>query len=116
MEGNRRKVADGNGNDRSFDELRSRIVGCFVPEVDWTVPDARYFGHGGAEQYIRSYKVRHLPHCATVMLWGCSSGALKDQGDLDRTGTAYNYILAGWYVSLSFMWPADHYTLLRVRR
>ena len=34
------------------------------------------------------------------MLWGCSSGALEEQGDLDRTGTAWNYMLAGWYVAL----------------
>ena len=30
------------------------------------------------------------------MLWGCSSGALRDMGDFDRTGTPYNYMLAGW--------------------
>ncbi|WWD01675.1 hypothetical protein V866_008621 [Kwoniella sp. B9012] len=54
-----------------------------------------YFGHGGAEQYIRSHKIRHLPQCATTMLWGCSSGHLKEQGDLDRTGTAWNYMVGG---------------------
>ncbi|WWC85253.1 uncharacterized protein L201_000115 [Kwoniella dendrophila CBS 6074] len=54
-----------------------------------------YFGHGGAEQYIRSHKIRHLPQCATTMLWGCSSGHLKDQGDLDRTGTAWHYMVGG---------------------
>jgi separase len=55
-----------------------------------------YFGHGGGEQYVRSHKVRHLSKCATTMLWGCSSGYLKDQGDLDRAGTAWNYMVAGW--------------------
>ena len=55
-----------------------------------------YFGHGGAEQYIRSHKLRHLPRCAATMLWGCSSGALKHMGDFDRVGTPYNYMLAGW--------------------
>jgi hypothetical protein len=59
----------------------------------------RYFGHGSGEQYIRSHKIRHLPKCATTMLWGCSSGLLRDQGDLDRTGTACHYMVAGWYVS-----------------
>lgn len=58
----------------------------------------RYFGHGGAEQYVRSTKIRHLPQCAATMLWGCSSGALRDMGDFDRTGTPYNYMLAGWCV------------------
>nr|XP_018264106.1 uncharacterized protein I303_03986 [Kwoniella dejecticola CBS 10117]OBR86264.1 hypothetical protein I303_03986 [Kwoniella dejecticola CBS 10117] len=54
-----------------------------------------YFGHGGSEQYIRSHKIRHLPQCATTMLWGCSSGHLKEQGDLDRTGTAWHYMIGG---------------------
>lgn len=58
--------------------------------------ESRYFGHGGAEQYIRSKRVKNLPKCATTFLWGCSSGLLKDQGDLDRSGTAWNYMMAGW--------------------
>jgi separase len=48
------------------------------------------------EQYIRSQKIRGLKKCAATMLWGCSSGVLKDMGELDRTGTPYNYVLAGW--------------------
>lgn len=36
------------------------------------------------------------------MLWGCSSGNLRDMGDFDRVGTPYNYMLAGWYVPLPF--------------
>ena len=55
-----------------------------------------YFGHGGGEQYVRSHWIRTLPTCAATMLWGCSSGALRDMGDFDRTGTPYNYMLAGW--------------------
>ncbi|KAL0960162.1 hypothetical protein HGRIS_011797 [Hohenbuehelia grisea] len=55
-----------------------------------------YFGHGGGEQYARSHKIRNLNKCAAVMLWGCSSGDLRDMGDFDRVGTPYNYILAGW--------------------
>jgi len=62
----------------------------------------RYFGHGGGEQYARSHRIRSLPTCAAVMLWGCSSGALREMGDFDRTGTPYNYMLAGWYVHLTF--------------
>ena len=59
-----------------------------------------YFGHGGGEQYIRSHKIRHLPRCAATMLWGCSSGLLRDMGEFDRIGTPYNYMLAGWWVIL----------------
>lgn len=57
---------------------------------------ARYFGHGGAEQYIRSHKLKALHKCAVTMLWGCSSGALKENGDFDVAGTAWNYMMAGW--------------------
>ncbi|CAL1698705.1 unnamed protein product [Somion occarium] len=63
-----------------------------------------YFGHGGAEQYIRSHKVRHLPRCAATMLWGCSSGALRDMGDFDRVGTPYNYMLAGCPSLVANLW------------
>ncbi|KAI0089987.1 peptidase family C50-domain-containing protein [Irpex rosettiformis] len=63
-----------------------------------------YFGHGGAEQYIRSRKVRHLPRCAATMLWGCSSGELKEMGDFDRAGTPYNYMLAGCPTLVANLW------------
>jgi separase len=29
------------------------------------------------------------------MLWGCSSGALREQGDFDRVGTALHYMVGG---------------------
>lgn len=61
-----------------------------------------YFGHGGGEQYIRSLKIKHLPRCAVLFLWGCSSGHLKSQGQLDRIGTPWNYMLAGWCVLSAF--------------
>ncbi|KAL6306065.1 peptidase family C50-domain-containing protein [Sparassis latifolia] len=63
-----------------------------------------YFGHGGAEQYVRSHKIRHLPRCAATMLWGCSSGALKEMGDFDRVGTPYNYMLAGCPTLVANLW------------
>ncbi|CCM06375.1 uncharacterized protein FIBRA_08633 [Fibroporia radiculosa] len=63
-----------------------------------------YFGHGGAEQYIRSSKIRHLSRCAATMLWGCSSGALKHMGDFDRVGTPYNYMLAGCPTLVANLW------------
>ncbi|EMD38775.1 hypothetical protein CERSUDRAFT_92811 [Gelatoporia subvermispora B] len=63
-----------------------------------------YFGHGGAEQYVRSHKIRHLPRCAATMLWGCSSGALKEMGDYDRVGTPYNYMLAGCPTLVANLW------------
>lgn len=56
----------------------------------------RYFGHGGAEQYIRSQSIRQLQRCAVTMLWGCSSGMLRDMGDFDPFGTPTTYMLGGW--------------------
>ncbi|KAF9479762.1 cysteine peptidase C50 [Pholiota conissans] len=63
-----------------------------------------YFGHGGGEQYVRSHKIRSLPTCAATMLWGCSSGALRDMGDFDRTGTPYNYMLGGCPTLVANLW------------
>jgi len=34
------------------------------------------------------------------MLWGCSSGAMEEAGDFDRSGTPYNYLLGGWSAHL----------------
>lgn len=65
-----------------------------------------YFGHGGAEQYIRSHKLKSLQQCAVTMLWGCSSAMLRDQGDFDRCGTAYNYVMAGCPALVGNLWDA----------
>ncbi|MBW0461348.1 hypothetical protein O181_001063 [Austropuccinia psidii MF-1] len=63
-----------------------------------------YFGHGGAEQYIRSSTIKQLRRCAVTMLWGCSSGMLQDQGDFDPTGTPYAYMVAGCPSLLANLW------------
>ncbi|KAF7305053.1 Cysteine peptidase C50 [Mycena kentingensis (nom. inval.)] len=63
-----------------------------------------YFGHGGAEQYVRSHKIRQLPRCAATMLWGCSSGILREMGDFDRVGTPNNYMIAGCPTLVANMW------------
>lgn len=63
-----------------------------------------YFGHGGAEQYIRSITIKQLPRCAVTMLWGCSSGMLQDQGDFDPSGTPYAYMIAGCPSLVANLW------------
>ncbi|CAO1621304.1 unnamed protein product [Jaminaea pallidilutea] len=73
---------------------RAPGTGDFVEALE-KYPLVLYFGHSGAEQYGRANKVRALNKCAVTMLWGCSSALLRDQGDFDRTGTPYNYMLAG---------------------
>ncbi|KAK2461139.1 hypothetical protein APHAL10511_006666 [Amanita phalloides] len=63
-----------------------------------------YFGHGGGEQYVRTHKIRHLSQCAATMLWGCSSGALREMGDFDRTGTPNSYFVAGCPTLIANLW------------
>ncbi|EST04999.2 Peptidase C50, separase [Kalmanozyma brasiliensis GHG001] len=63
-----------------------------------------YFGHGGAEQFIRQSKVRELQRCAVAMLWGCSSAMLHDNGEFDRTGTPLNYMCAGAPAMVGNLW------------
>ncbi|KAK4053371.1 separin protein [Microbotryomycetes sp. JL201] len=63
-----------------------------------------YFGHGGAEQYVRSQTIRNLSQCATTMLWGCSSGTLKSQGDFELTGTPYHYLVGGCPALVANLW------------
>lgn len=65
-----------------------------------------YFGHGGGEQYLRPSRLRGLKQCAVTMLWGCSSGVLKELGDFDRSGTPYNYLMAGCPSLLANLWDA----------
>ncbi|KZS96281.1 hypothetical protein SISNIDRAFT_438021 [Sistotremastrum niveocremeum HHB9708] len=55
-----------------------------------------YFGHGSGAQYARNHKVRNLRECAATMLWGCSSGTMRQMGEFDNTGTPSSYMLAGW--------------------
>ncbi|PWN49862.1 hypothetical protein IE53DRAFT_124226 [Violaceomyces palustris] len=63
-----------------------------------------YFGHSGAEQYIRPSNLHSLRRCGVTMLWGCSSGVLKDQGEFDRIGTALNYMNAGAPALVGSLW------------
>ncbi|CAD6890282.1 unnamed protein product [Tilletia laevis] len=73
-----------------------------------------YFGHGGAEEYIRSARIRKLKRCAVTMLWGCSSGLLRDQGELERMGTAYHYMLGGAPALVASMWDMTDLELDRI--
>ncbi|TIB38990.1 hypothetical protein E3P86_01335 [Wallemia ichthyophaga] len=63
-----------------------------------------YFGHGGGQKYIRSQKIRNMPKCASTMLWGCSSGSLKSNGDFDSNGNPNNYLLAGCPCLVANLW------------
>jgi hypothetical protein len=72
----------------------------------------RYFGHGGGEQYIRGHRIRKLNKCSVTLLMGCSSGKLNAAGEFDPSGTALNYIVAGWYFIIIFEKDVHILTLL----
>ncbi|WFC98868.1 separase [Malassezia yamatoensis] len=63
-----------------------------------------YFGHAGGELYIQPTQLRSLSKCATVMLWGCSSGRLKEYGEYDTDGTPYRYMAAQCPALLANLW------------
>ena len=57
----------------------------------------RYCGHGDSSQYLAASRVERLRKCAAVLLMGCSSGRLRDQGQLDPDGHAIACLCAGRY-------------------
>ncbi|KAJ2033195.1 separin protein [Coemansia sp. S16] len=63
-----------------------------------------YFGHGGAENYISRTQIRGLSRCAVALLFGCSSGQLKHQGEYDAMGTAVDYLIAGCPALVGNLW------------
>lgn len=73
--------------------LRNNDIFLFDPIVCHV--DIRYFGHGSGEQYVKSSQIKRLQNCAVTMLFGCSSGKLRDAGDFEPWGTPFTYLLAG---------------------
>ena len=56
-----------------------------------------YFGHGSGAQYIRTRTVKRISRCASaVLLMGCSSGAVTENGDFEPHGSILGYLAAGW--------------------
>lgn len=71
-----------------------------------TSPLLLYFGHGSGAQYIRGRTIRRLePGCKAVsLLWGCSSASLRDCGEFEVHGTAWNYLMAGCPAVTGTLW------------
>ncbi|KAJ3405453.1 hypothetical protein CcCBS67573_g03431 [Chytriomyces confervae] len=63
-----------------------------------------YFGHGGAEQYVRGHRIRKMNNCASTFLMGCSSGRLHAPGEFDIAGTALNYLIGGCPSLVANLW------------
>jgi separase len=77
-----------------------------------------YFGHGGAEKYIKSNELRNngMKKLPCALLFGCSSGYLKEVGQFDPYGTVYDYIAGGSPSVLVNLWNVtdkdlDRFTL-----
>ena len=81
--------------------LRNNEIFMYV--FFFRLPESRYFGHGSGEQYVKLSQVKHLPNCALTMLFGCSSGKLRDAGDFEPWGTPIAYLLAGWSYPLGVL-------------
>ncbi|SCZ93128.1 BZ3500_MvSof-1268-A1-R1_Chr6-2g08479 [Microbotryum saponariae] len=92
------------GRAPSEEEMKSSLASQELVLYVATYRLSLYFGHGGAEQYVRSQSIRHLPRCAVTMLWGCSSGVLRDQGEFDPYGTPYHYMIAGCPSLVANLW------------
>lgn len=65
-----------------------------------------YFGHAGGELYVQPTQLRALQRCAAAMLWGCSSGVLRDGGTFDPDGTPLRYMTAQCPALVANLWDA----------
>ncbi|WFC94881.1 separase [Malassezia brasiliensis] len=65
-----------------------------------------YFGHAGGELYVQPTQLRALQRCAAAMLWGCSSGVLRDGGSFDPEGTPLRYMVAQCPALVANLWDA----------
>ncbi len=77
------------------EDLTQELGGCDV---------FLYFGHGGAEKYINSNTLNKLAKAPSALLFGCSSGRLRENGDFDPHGIALDYLLASSPMVLGNMW------------
>ncbi|MCJ1409124.1 hypothetical protein MMC19_003202 [Ptychographa xylographoides] len=63
-----------------------------------------YFGHGSGGHFIRSKTVKNLEKCAIALLMGCSSAALKEEGEFESHGNLLNYLQAGAQAVVGTLW------------
>jgi len=63
-----------------------------------------YCGHGTGQAYFNATDLSKVDCKATVLLMGCSSGFLRDQGLYEPTGMALNYLIAGSPAVVANLW------------
>lgn len=71
-----------------------------VQEKDLVV----YCGHGTGQAYFNATDLSKVRCRATMLLMGCSSGFLRDQGMYEPTGMALNYLVAGSPAVVANLW------------
>ncbi|KAI0233075.1 separin protein [Massospora cicadina] len=75
-----------------------------------------YVGHGSGAKYLRNRRIKSLERCSVALLLGCSSGALRPDGDFDPSGDVVSYLMAGSPAILANLWDVtdkdlDRFTL-----
>eukprot|EP01036_Dinobryon_divergens_P025541 gene25541-34098_t len=63
-----------------------------------------FCGHGAGDKMCESSHFRKYKSCPAALLWGCSSGHLREMGYHDPTGPAVHYLLAGAPFTLGNLW------------
>jgi separase len=63
-----------------------------------------FCGHGAGERWLPPERVLDLARCPTTLLMGCSSGALRADGELGVDGTALRYLAAGAPAAAAALW------------
>ncbi|XP_063934531.1 separin-like [Zophobas morio] len=63
-----------------------------------------YCGHGSGEKYIKGEAIRRIDCRAVSLLFGCSSGRLKQLGDYEPQGAALNYMYSDCPAVLGLLW------------
>ncbi|KAI9292414.1 hypothetical protein K502DRAFT_295387, partial [Neoconidiobolus thromboides FSU 785] len=63
-----------------------------------------YIGHGSSEHVFPTKNLRGIQNCAVALIFGCSSGVLKYEGECDLDGTVMQYLMAGSTGVLGNLW------------
>ncbi len=63
-----------------------------------------YCGHGSSEAFFKRKSVAEARTRSAVMLMGCSSGKLKDEGVFDAHGMAQAYLMGGAPLVVANLW------------
>jgi separase len=72
-----------------------------------------YFGHGGGESYLAAQDFEKTENLPVALLFGCSSGSLKCNGELDSHGVSLQYLKHGSPAVMGNLWDVTDVDLDR---